>query len=52
MNYHHHVKNQPHQEVEDSYIFVNIFAKKQYGYYTSNILWYSIKQAHSNNWTY
>ena len=37
-NYVHHGKKQLHQEVGDGYIFVNIFVKVQFDYYTNNIL--------------
>ena len=50
-NYIHHGKNQPRQEVEDGYIFANIFVKKIW-LFDQWFLWYSINQAHSKDWSY
>ena len=36
-NYVHHGENQPRQEVEDGYIFVNVFVEK-YDYLANNFL--------------
>ena len=46
----HHSKNQPRQEVEDGYIFVNIFVKTIWLLYQS-FLWCSIIQAHIDDCT-